>query len=335
MAATGTPSDPSPERPAEPGRAAPRRTAASATADLSPADRRAALAGRWLVPALWLILPLVAGPAFADALDPRSRPVQLVASIGLWAIWAATLGATLVPRSVTLTALRIVAPASFAAAAWAALATPTFGADDVAALTVTLLVTIASLSAFTGAVFVNGSAYGDERRLPLRPPAALLLGPLELAWAVCVVGAVAGPLLLAASSWILGGVALLIGWPAAWFAARALHGLSDRWIVFVPAGFVVHDLMALTDPLLLPRRLVTAVGPALADTRAPDFTLGASGLALQVDLAEPVEFTPVPRRTRPGQRPKPEPARVDSLLFTPSRPGAVLREARRRRLPVG
>jgi hypothetical protein len=300
-----------------------------------PADARAALAGRWLALVLWVSLPLAAGPAFADALDPRSRPVQLVASIGLWITWAAVVGAALVPRSSTLTAIRIVMPASFAAALWAAIATPTVGVDDVVALTVTLLAAIAALAAFTGAVFVNGSAYGDERRLPLRPPLALLLGPVELAWLVCVAGATAGPLLLAAESWIAGAVVLAIGWPAAWFAARALNGLAQRWVVFVPAGFVVHDLMALTDPLLLPRRLVTALGPALADTRSADFTLGSAGLALQVDLAEPVEVTPVPRRTSPGQRPEPQPARVDSLLFAPSRPGAVLREARRRRLPVG
>lgn len=302
---------------------------------VDPADARAALAGRWLALALWVSLPLAAGPAFADALDPRSRPVQLVASIGLWVIWAAVVGAALVPRSTTLTAIRIAMPASFAAAGWAALATPTFAADDVVALTTTLLATIAVLAASTGAVFVNGSAYGDERRLPLRPPVALLIGPIELAWVVCVAGAVAGPLLLAAGSWIVGAAVLVVGWPAAWFAARALHGLAQRWVVFVPAGFVVHDLMALTDPLLLPRRLVTALGPALADTRSADFTLGSAGLALQVDLAEPVEVTPVPRRTAPGQRPKPQPARVDSLLFAPTRPGAVLREARRRRLPVG
>lgn len=327
MASAEPPSDPTGARPT--GRGAP------TGADLAPADRRAALLGRWLLPVLWLSLPIAAGPAFADALDPRSRSVQVVVSVGLWAAWAAILGAALVPRSVTLTAVRIGVPASFVAAAWAALATPTFAADDVVALTVTLLATIAALSAFTGAVFVNGSAYGDERRLPLRPPAALLLGPLELAWAVCVAGAAAGPMLLAARSWVLGAILLAIGWPAAWFAARALHGLSDRWIVFVPAGFVVHDLMALTDPLLLPRRQVLRLGPALADTRAPDFTLGATGLALQVDVAEPVEVTPVPRRTSPGQRPKPQPARVDSLLFCPTRPGAVLREAARRRIPVG
>lgn len=300
-----------------------------------PADARAAIAGRWLALALWVSLPIAAGPAFAEALDPRSRPVQVVASIGLWVIWAAVVGAALVPRSATLTAIRIAMPAAVAAAAWAAITTPTFAADDVIALTVTLLAAIASLAAFTGAVFVNGSAYGDERRLPLRPPLALLLGPVELAWVVCVVGAVAGPLLLAARSWMLGAILLVIGWPAAWFSARALHGLAQRWVVFVPAGFVIHDLMALTDPLLLPRRLVTALGPALADTRSADFTLGAAGLTLQVDLAEPVEITPVPRRTSPGQRPKPEPARVDSLLFAPTRPGAVLREAKRRRLRVG
>ncbi len=325
-----TTADPPPNRSGQPDH--PPR--ASGNAGRSAADRRAAVLGRWAVPVVWVTLPLAAGPAFADALDPTDRSVQIVASVGLWLVWAATLGAALVPRGVTLTAIRIGVPASFAAAAWAAVATPEFGTDDGIALTVTLIATIVSLSAFTGAVFVNGSAYGDERRMPLRPPAALLLGPVELAWLACVVGAVAGPMLLATGSWVLGAVALVVGWPAAWFAGRAMHGLADRWVVFVPAGFVVHDLMALTDALLLPRRLVTNVGPALADTRSVDFTLGAAGLPLQVDLAELVEVTPVPRRTRPGQRPGPEPARIDSLLFAPTRPGAVLREARHRRLPV-
>ncbi len=65
---------------------------------------------------LWALLPVAAGPAFADALDDASRPVQLVASIGLWAGWAAVLAATLVPRAATLTAMRVAAPAPLAAA---------------------------------------------------------------------------------------------------------------------------------------------------------------------------------------------------------------------------
>jgi hypothetical protein len=37
------------------------------------------LFGRWATAVAWVILPIVAGPSFGDALDPRTRSVQLVA----------------------------------------------------------------------------------------------------------------------------------------------------------------------------------------------------------------------------------------------------------------
>ena len=78
--------------------------------------------GPWPARLTWLVLPLVAGPAFGDALDDASRPVQLVAGLGLWGGWAAVLVATLVPATVTLTALRVAAPAAVAAAVAATVA---------------------------------------------------------------------------------------------------------------------------------------------------------------------------------------------------------------------
>ncbi len=323
---TGGPAPDTPPPAPAPGPAAP------AVAPPRP-DVRAVLA-RFALALLWAVVPFVAGPAFADALDPRSRSVQLVASIGLWLAWAVALGAALVPRTVSLTVVRIIMPASIVAALWSAVATPAFGVANVVALAAAAIVTIVALAPFTGDLMVNGSAYGDERRMPLRAPAGLMVGPLELAWAVSVLGVAAGPLLLASSSWILGAVALALGWPAAFVAARALHGLSERWIVFVPAGFVLHDQMTIADPMMIPRRMVAAMGPAPADTTATDFTAGSFGLALQVDLNDPVEVAPIPRRTRPGQRPTLESVEVTSFLCTPTRPGAVLREARGRRLPA-
>jgi len=289
---------------------------------------------RFVLPLLWATLPFVAGPAFADALGPQVRAVQVVASAGLWLAWVVALGAALVPRTVSLTVVRIIMPAAVPAAIWAAVATPTFDVAAVVALASATIVTVAVLAPFTGDLMVNGSAYGDERRMPLRAPAGLMVGPLELAWLVCVAGASAGPLLLASSAWVLGGLALVVGWSAAYVAGRALHGLSERWIVFVPAGFVLHDQMTIADPMLIPRRMVASMGPAPADTRATDFTAGSLGLALQVELNDPVEVAPIPRRTRPGQRPTLESVEVTAFLCTPTRPGAVLREARARRLPA-
>ena len=43
----------------------------------------------WAVRATWLLLPFTVGDALGTALDPRSRPVQLVVVIGCWLGWAA------------------------------------------------------------------------------------------------------------------------------------------------------------------------------------------------------------------------------------------------------
>jgi hypothetical protein len=92
----------------------------------------------------------------------------------------------------------------------------------------------------------------------------------------------------------------------------------------VPIGFVLHDQMAVTDPILMPRRMVTSVGPAPADTRATDLTLARG--RLQVD---PTPGRSGPRRTRPGQRPRPS-FEVQSILFTLSRPVPATAGASRR-----
>jgi hypothetical protein len=279
--------------------------------------------------ALWLVQPLVCGPTYAAALDDRIESLQIGASVALWLVWGLVLGATFVPQVMTLTAVRIVIPAAVAALAWAAIAGHADALTFVG-LVVTGLAAVAALLPTTGDVFTNGSSYGDERRMPLRPPGVLLLGPIELAWAVVVVGACAGPLLLLAHQWIVGGVATLIGVPLAVVATRALHGLARRWIVFVPAGMVLHDAMAVADPVLFARRSIGGLGPAPVDTDAHDLTLGALGLALEVrvDPAVPVTFGRLAR----GEG---EAATLDAVLFTPSQPGELLREARRRRIRVG
>jgi hypothetical protein len=281
--------------------------------------------GPWPARVTWLVLPLVAGPALGDALDGASRPVQLVASLGLWIGWAAVLVATLVPSTVSLTALRVAAPAAVAAALAAAVTGGVEGAD-VVAVTGTVLAALAAFWPVTTETFVDGSSYGDERRLALRVPAPLLFGPVEAVWALVVAGVTAGPLLLAAEQWALGALALAVGLPAAWWGVRTLHTLSRRWVVLVPSGMVLHDPMAIVDPVLVRRAAVRSFGPAPADTDALDLTRGALGLALELRLAEPVPILVV--RGRGAS----ESVTADHLLVTPARPGALLVEARRRRL---
>jgi hypothetical protein len=287
------------------------------------------LLGPWPARATWALLPLVVGPALGDALDGSSRAVALTGSVLAWGTWAVVLVAVLIPRTVSLTVLRIAAPAGLAAANWAAL-TGDRGASDVAAVAWAAVTVVAAFAPTTGDSFVNGSSYGDERRMPLRVPGALLLGPLPLAWVAVVVPPVGAPLLLAAKQWVAGGLLAAAGVPVAVVAARALHGLARRWVVFVPAGLVLHDLQALVDPVLFPRTSIRRLGPAPVETSdAVDLTQRALGLALELELVEPTEIAPR-RSDRTVQVDT-----VQHLLFAPTRPGALLNEAARRRIAVG
>jgi len=176
---------------------------------------------------------------------------------------------------------------------------------------------------------VNGPAYPNERRFPLRAPAPLLAGPIVVAWALAVAGVAAGPLLLADGHWLAGGVAFVLGVPVAAFLLRSLHGLSRRWAVFVPAGLVLHDPLTLTDSLLLRRQEVASLRPAPASSKALDLTQRAPGLALEVKLHVEAQVSLV----NPGRR-RGRPRSADRLLFTPTLPGAFLEEAAGRRVGV-
>src|ERR671910_1895798 len=162
-----------------------------------PVDGTRDAFGPWPARLTWLLLPLVSGPALGDALNGTSRPVQVVASVGLWVGWAAVLVATLVPTTVSLTALRVVAPAAVVVAGAALVAGGTSTADTVG-LPRGLAAGLAAFWPGTGEVFVDGSSYGDERRMPLRVPGPPLAGPLAVGWGVAVVGVAAGAVLLAA-----------------------------------------------------------------------------------------------------------------------------------------
>src|SRR5579859_3637785 len=138
----------------------------------------------WLVRAGWVALPFVAGPALSAGLHPHSTAVRITASVLLWAGWTVVLIGTLVPYPEGLTAIRIGAPAG-AAAAIAAVATgrpSTLAA--VAAVVITAVDLFIAFTPAAGGLYANGPAYPNERRYPLRPPGPLLLGPLEVFWAL-------------------------------------------------------------------------------------------------------------------------------------------------------
>lgn len=288
---------------------------------------------RWAPAAVWATMPLTVAPAMADALDGRSHPVQLVGAIGLWALWTVGLIAALAPSTVSLTTIRILMPASVVVAIWAALVVADGAATaSSVALGVTSLAAVISLSAGVGLTFVNGSSYGDERRMPLRPPGPVVMGPLELVWFAMVASALAGPMLLASEVWVWGGIVTALALAIVVAGARILHQLTKRWIVFVPAGVVLVDRTVLIDAMLTMRQRIASIGPSPVESDAHDLTANALGLALELRLTEPDVIIPMPTNRDRSQTI--DPIEVRAVRFTPTRPGWVLDAARDRRLTV-
>ena len=279
----------------------------------------------WGLRALWASLPWSVGPLLRGALDGTSNAFTTTAGAGAWAAWAVGLTALLVPHTISLTAVRILVPGALAAACWAAVGTGA-SAAAVVGLACAAAAAIGVMSPLVGARFIDATSYGHERRLALRAPAAVLVGALVPTWALTVGGMAAGPLLWAAGHRVLGPVASVAGWLVAVAGMRALHSLARRWLVCVPAGLVLHDRMALAEPMLFRHPLIASVGPAPAGSEARDLTLGAAGLVFELRLVEPVVVTPA----RSGGATE----KVSALLVTPVRPAAVLAEARKRRIPT-
>lgn len=285
--------------------------------------------GLWPLRMLWLVMPLTVGTGIVDAVSDRSQTVRTTIEIGMWIAWFVGLVATLAPSTTALTAVRILAPSALLGAV---LAAATAGDQRTSSIVVAVgygvIVTLLVMLPTTGDPMVNGSAYGSERRMALRPPAAVLMGPVELAWITVFVGAVTGPLLLAAGNLLIGVPTLVLGIGAIYAGSRSLHQLARRWIVFVPAGFVIHDYLSLAESILIQRRQKPTLGLATTDLGEHlDLSGGALGLALTVGFDEPV---PVAFREH-GEI---ESTTANRFVFTPSLPGQLLQEARARAINI-
>jgi hypothetical protein len=279
----------------------------------------------WLVRVSWLAIPFTAGTAIADALSGRSPSVQVTAAVLLWAAWGAVVVGLLVPRPASLVCLRVAAVALLPLVAWAADSAADWGVAGAH----TLVMAALALVAPTGEWLVNGTAYGYERRYVLRVPLPILAGPMVLATIALPAAALAGPFLLAARQWVWGAVALAVGVPIVVVLFRALHSMTLRWAVLVPAGLVLKDHLTLPDPLLFRRAEIETLQPAPVTTDALDLTAGAVGAQLELRLRERQHID----RMRPVRRGT-EPYEALQLRFTPTRPDALLRDAASRSIRV-
>ena len=274
--------------------------------------------------ASWLVVGACA--LFSDLVHPALRPdddaAHATVIVALWLAYALVLAATALPGPRPLTVVRVGVPAGGLAVSYAQ--TAAVETVTVIAWGTALIGAIAVMQPAYAEAQVNAASYGDERRFLLRPPGPVLVAMIVPMWAVSVAGVAAGPLLLAGQGWTAGLLGTAVGLPAAAFAAHTLYRLARRWLVFVPNGLVVHDHLAVAEPLPLHRRGIAAIGPARADTSADDLTAQAFGMALEVQLVEPVTVAAVTGRNRS------EPRSMTALLVSPSRPAAVMALARRR-----
>jgi hypothetical protein len=282
---------------------------------------------RWIAFAVWVVMPFTLGPLLAEALDPTREIFQTAISWVLWVWWLEVLLTLTFPRPFMLTIIRLGVPAAIPAAVWAAIEV-----DDntlvIVGVLAAIIATALVLSSPFADRFIDGASYGDERRFTLRPPGPVLIGLLGPSWVVAIGGLVAGPLFLADERWVLGAILIVIGWPLAFLAARALHQLGNRFMVFVPNGLVVHDLTVMREPVLFQSREIVGLAPAHADTTAEDMTSAALGLALELKLIAPATVPAVTGRTGTEDRD------VRAILIAPSRPAAVMRLAQERNFRI-
>jgi hypothetical protein len=284
---------------------------------------------RLSVTALVLTVPLL-----SSQLDDFQSETRLITVFILWAIWAGLLLSMLVPSSSTLTALRLLAPAHTATTLIVVSASATDSTSQIAdsqladswtailALAISVIATVAALSGDTGRYYVQLSAYGDERRFLLSCPMQMAIIQV-VTWMVWfVTGAISVIALTGDAAYSLGR--LLVGLTCGAIAVlgcvvlpRRFHRFSRRWLVWVPAGIVLHDHVVLAETAMMSSRSIQSVKLWRAgDEPEPlNATGGRMGRGIVVTLRdlETIIFSATPEH--PGGRA----LHVQSFLIRPTR----------------
>src|SRR4051794_4822972 len=283
-----------------------------------------AVTGVWGPRIAWLVVAVAGIWSIGDALDGRSSALRATVTAGAWLAWGIGVVALMVPSTLGLTTARMAAALAICASvvSWIAGADAAAGAAFVACAAVSGLLIG---SAEFGQRCVQASAYGDEDRFLLRPPATFL-PPIALAGALWATAVVAAPLLLATGQWITGVIAATVAVMLTVGLVPRFNVLTQRWLVLVPAGLVVHDPVVLGETLMVPRSDIDGIDLALADTAAADFTGPAAGHAVEISMTSMTDALLAPTK----KAPRGTALHVRSFIVAPTRPGAVLRASQLR-----
>lgn len=291
----------------------------------------------WVLRTSWIVLPFTLGRLLGETLDPSTSTVQRVAVTLAWGLWAVGCVATMAFHPIGLLYLRLSSLLALFVAAgaatetlaglWSGTSGPVTTLNAALGLGASGFAFVCSHHVDSGQLCVNGPAYPNERRFLLRPPATHLLVILPLSALTVCVAAIIGPLRLANQRWVSGAVFTVVGGLLIWVLVRPLYVYARRFIVFVPAGFVLHDETVLREPVLFRRQAIDAIRLAPADSDSLDLTANASGLAIEVVLLEKVEVTKISGPRDPGQT-----GGTARFLVVPTLPGRVIAEAATRRI---
>jgi hypothetical protein len=201
-----------------------------------------------------------------------------------WILWAVVAIGTWIHHPISLTTIRCLAPiAVFYSAVYAL--SESLSSLNIAVVTCGIISLMLMYTADYGSAHVQAGAYGNERRFLLRIPAPVVL-PTLITWALFATVLVVLENAVQSENYVLGIPLLLALIAMSWKFAPQMHRLSKRWLVRVPAGWVVHDDLMLAENLLIRSHNLIAIDLALADTEALDLSGMTRGVPIQISLRE-------------------------------------------------
>jgi len=264
-------------------------------------------------------LPFI-GAGVGGLLDDRSAPVQMTGTTLAWAVWGTVVIASFISHPITLTVLRIGTPVVASFLIGSIFNQGTSGAQIIS-VAVSVAILLLSFSAEIGSIYVQASAYGDEKRFALRPP-VVLIAPILLSALIADLSIISLPLLVAAKDWPVAVVSLTGLYISARHFLPRIHSLSRRWLVFVPAGVVIHDEIVLSINLMIRKQELSQIQLARENSAAADLSALTWGVPLEFSFNKPLDVS----LTSIGAKHLNTVSAIhaQSVLISASRPGAVL-----------
>ena len=264
-------------------------------------------------------LPFI-GAGVGELLDDRSASVQITGTTVAWVVWGAVVIASFISHPITLTVLRIGTPVVAGFIVIVAVTQGSSGSQIIGAA-VGVAILLLSFSAEIGGIYVQASAYGDEKRFALRPP-VVLIAPVSLSVLLADLSILGLPMLVAAKNWAVAIIALIGFFISVKYLLPRIHLLSCRWLVFVPAGIVVHDEIVLSINLMIRKQDLLQMRLARDNSAAADLSALTWGVPLELSFNKPLD---VSLSAIGAKHLKAVSAiHAQSVLIAASRPGSVL-----------